>query len=171
MFPFAIYEKVAKLNDMYMPVWGSGVYAFSYYTEQCGYQVYYVGKAENDIGHRLYDHYKRYSSGKVWLPKKIDYFNADIYKYFSIIDQSKFEEVFQGVDDGTGNMAKVGKCIIDNTYIGAAQIITKDDILVCEPLLQYSILEQYPNVRRDWIGASNTSLPGDDYTIINNLLT
>jgi len=154
-------------DGFYYPYFGPGVYVFVYPSET-GYQVYYVGQSQ-EVGSRLAAHISAYmnpSSG-YYLPKAVDYFNEDVYKYFKKSSIEYFSN--KPGDFEEKDYAKTGEYIMKNTYFGVAKISQANESLLLEVeyVLQQEILRTHNLPQVGWLGDKKSTRPTRDIKVVN----
>jgi len=155
-------------DGFYYPYFGPGVYLFVY-PSKAGYQVYYVGQSK-EVGNRLGDHISAYmnSSSGYYLPRSVDLYNEDVYKYFK---KNSYEEYFSNIpgDFIDKNYTETGEHIMKNSYFGIAKLSQADESLLLEVeyILQQNVLEFNELPSLGWLGEKKSTKPTRDIEIIN----
>jgi len=107
------------------------------------------------------------SSG-YYLPKSVDLYNEDVYKYFK---KDSYEEYFSNKpgDFIDKNYTETGEHIMKNSYFGIAKLSQADESLLLdvEYVLQQNVLEFNKLTSLGWLGEKKSTKPTRDIEIIN----
>lgn len=177
--PSFIYSALYSLHkEKYMPFFGPGLYQYIYWTGNAGYQTYYIGKSEGEIGSRLDDHYKEFKSGGWWMPNDFNSYSKDIYSYIKTAEKGDVNAYF--IEPGNKGkpdpeVISGGNKLIEESYILIAPMNSNDReiIGVAEAMLHNALLKKNElyglnKHRSGWFGETHSVIPDEEIKIINN---
>lgn len=171
LIPCCIFEHLDRFkgkDSFYNPFFGPGVYLYIYPSKK-GYQIYYIGES-NEIGNRLVDHYQEYikPNPKFYLPVSSEYFDEDVYKYYSSSVENSSEFITREGGNISFDMRKdIGRKIMQNSYIAIGELEDADKGLLkdVESILHFAVLKYNNLTKNGWFGETHSQLPSKEYVI------